>query len=249
MSRDNFIEVAASHLGYQARPGMNTVYGGTVGYQGLPWSGSFIDVVAREAGVSMPACVYSPSGLAEFINSRRWHAKPQPGDIVFFTWSTGETFGMPHLGIVTDVRDWQRLGKFTTIEAQVNSGLAKAQESNDGIYQRVRWRDDVLGFGRPDFKKRPGRELIKVDGQPEIKLIHVRPGIKPNRSIERVQLALASKVGLRNHLTGALDKRTIASYARWQRSIGFVGSDANGIPDIDSLRRLGKETGYFTVNG
>jgi hypothetical protein len=59
MSRDNFIEVAASHLGYQARPGMNTVYGGTVGYQGLPWSGSFIDVVAREAGVSMPACVYS----------------------------------------------------------------------------------------------------------------------------------------------------------------------------------------------
>jgi hypothetical protein len=39
----------------------------------------------------------------------------------------------------------------------------------------------------------------------------------------------------------------LAAYAHYQRIIGFVGNDANGIPDIDSLQRLGRETGTFTA--
>jgi hypothetical protein len=247
MSRERFLETAASHLGYHGRPGNVSTFGGLVGYQGLPWDGSFIDVVARDAEVSLPACVYTPSGLAEFIFNRRWHAKPQPGDIVFFTWSTGDDFGMPHVGIVTDTSDWNRLGCFRSIEACVNSGLPKGGVVNDGVYLRLRWKFEVLGFGRPDFKLRPAKEIKKADGQVSIRLENIRPG-KRHKDVERVQLALASITGLRNAKAGSFDGQTQAAYSRWQRSIGLVGKNTTGLPDFDSLSRLGRETGYFRID-
>jgi hypothetical protein len=244
MSREKFLETAASHLGYHARAGMSSVYGGTVGHQGLPWDGSFVDVVAREAGITVPSCVYPTSGLAEFIRRRRWHAKPQPGDIAFFTFSTGDNFGSPHIGIVTEVKDWKRLGRFRCIEGMVNSGLPNGSPVCDGVFERTRWKTDVLGFGRPDFQLRPGRELIKADGQPVVSVSNVQPG-RRNRDIERVQLALSRVTGLRNVKQGAFDGQTQSAYAAWQRQIGYVGTQAIGIPDEASLKRLGDETGYF----
>jgi hypothetical protein len=246
MSRELFLETAASHLGYHARAGNTSVYGGTVGHQGLPWDGSFVDVVAREAGVTVPSCVYVTSGLAEFIRIRRWHAKPQPGDIAFFCFSTGDNFGSPHVGIVTETADWNRLGRFRCIEGMVNSGLPNGSPVNDGVFERTRWRTDVLGFGRPVFKLRPGRELIKADGQPEINLSNIQPG-RRNREIERVQLALSRVTGLRNVKQGAFDGQTQSAFALWQRQIGYVGNQAIGIPDYESLRRLGEETGCFRL--
>lgn len=37
---------------------------------------------------------------------------------------------------------------------------------------------------------------------------------------------------------------TRAAYAAWQRSLGYTGSDADGIPGMDSLRRLGAKRGF-----
>lgn len=245
--RDEFLRLARSHLGYQCRPGNNSTFGGLTGYQGLPWDGSFVDVVAREASLRLPACVYSTSGLAEFIKLRRWRAKPQPGDIAFFTFSTGDDFGSPHVGIVSDVTDWQRLGRVRVIEGNVNSGLPKGSPVNDGVFERTRYSFEILGFGRPDFSGQPAIDKDKsTDGQPLIRLSNLQPG-KRHKDVERVQLALAKTCSLRNAKQGALDGQTMAAYARWQRSIGLVGSKANGIPDIDSLTRLGRETGYFRV--
>lgn len=246
MSRESFLETAASHLGYQARAGMQTVFGGRVGHQGLPWDGSFIDVVSRDSGVTVPSCVYSMSGLGEFIRLRRWHAKPQPGDIAFFVFSTGESFGSPHVGIVTETDDWNRLGRFRCIEAMISSGLPGASPVNDGVFERVRWKNDVLGFGRPDFKLRPGREPKKADGRPVISASNVRPG-RRNREVETVQRALASTTGLRNAKQGAFDPQTQAAFAHWQRQIGYVGSQANGIPDDASLRALADATQLFEL--
>lgn len=245
--RDEFLNQARSHLGYQCRPGNVSTFGGMTGYQGLPWDGSFIDVVARETGIQIPACVYPPSGLAEFINQRRWHSRPQPGDIVFFTWSTGEKFGSPHVGIVTNVTDWERLGRIRVIEANVNSGLAKASPVNDGVYERTRYRFEVLGFGRPNFNVQPAKQNDKnADGLKKIHLSNLQPG-KKHRDVVPLQLALAITCSLRNAKQGALDGQTMAAYARWQRMIGYAGSDANGIPEIDSLTRLGRETGCFSL--
>jgi hypothetical protein len=237
------IEAAEKHLGYQCRPGNDSIYGRTVGYNGLTWSGSFIDVVAREAGVDIPACVYSASGLAEFIRRRAWRERPQPGDIVFFNFPTGEAFGTMHVGLVVDSSRWQTDGLLETIEAQVNSGMARASLSNDGVYRRVRSKHEVLGFGRPGYKP-----IAQVQtGLPEINIGNIRPG-KRNREIELVQRALVQKVGLGNgYKPGTYDGRTQRAYAHYQRTIGFVGDDANGIPDIDSLQRLGRETGTFSA--
>ena len=243
---DELVLVAKSHLGYHARAGLQSTYGGMTGHQGLPWDGSFVDVVAREAGVTVPACVYPTSGLGEFIRIRRWHAKPQPGDIAFFTFSTGDAFGSPHVGIVSEVTDWNRLGRFRCIEGMVNSGLAKGSPVNDGVFERTRWKHDVLGFGRPDFKLRPGREIIKADGQPAIALSNVQPG-RRNRDIELVQLALSKATSLYNAKRGAFDGLTQAAYAHWQRQLGYVGNQASGIPDIDSLRALGDRSGIFQL--
>lgn len=237
------IDAAEKHLGYQARPGNDSIFGRTVGYNGLTWSGSFIDVVAREAGVDIPACVYSASGLAEFIRQRAWFSKPQPGDIVFFNFATDDLFGSMHVGLVVDSSRWQTDGLLETIEAQVNSGMPKASPTKDGVFRRVRSKHEVLGFGRPAHR----RVLPELTGVPEIHVGNIRPG-KRNREIELVQRALGVKVGLRpGYKLGTYDGRTQRAYAHYQRIIGFVGDDANGIPDIDSLQRLGRETRMFTA--
>jgi hypothetical protein len=237
------IQAAEKHLGYHAKAGNDSIFGRTVGYTGLPWSGAFIDVVAREAGVDIPACVYSTSGLAEFIRQRAWKEKPQPGDIVFFNFATDDAFGMMHVGLVTDSSRWQTDGLVETIEAQVNSGLPKGSEVADGVYKRVRNNHEVLGFGRPGYML----DTSEQTGMPEIHVGNIRPG-KRNKQIELVQLALSSVVGLRHGYTlGMYDGRTQKAYAHYQRIIGFVGNDATGIPDIGSLQRLGRETGTFTA--
>jgi hypothetical protein len=247
--RDEFLRLARSHLGYQCRPGNSSTFGDLTGYRGLPWDGSFIDVVAREAGLRLPSCIYSTSGLAEFIKSRRWRENPQPGDIAFFTFSTGDDFGSPHVGVVSDVTDWSRLGRVRVIEANINSGLPKGSPVNDGVFERTRYNFDILGFGRPDFSRQPAiSEDKNADGQPVVHLSNLQPG-KRNKDVEKVQLALAKTVSLRNAKQGALDGQTQAAYARWQRSIGLIGSRATGIPDLDSLTRLGRETGIFRVAG
>lgn len=245
--RDEFLALARSYLGYQCRAGNSSTFGDLTGYRGLPWDGSFIDVVAREAGVRLPSCVYSMSGLAEFIKRRRWRENPQPGDIAFFTFSTGDDFGSPHVGIVSDVTDWSRFGRVRVIEANVNSGLPKGSPVNDGVFERTRYNFDMLGFGRPDFSRQPAiLDDKNADGQPVVTISNLQPG-KRNKDVERIQLALAQTVSLRNVKRGAFDGQTQAAYARWQRSIGLVGSRANGIPDFDSLNRLGLETKLFRL--
>jgi len=240
--QERFLETATQHLGYTARAGMQSIYGGTVGYQGNIWSGAFVDVVARETGLRIPACVYSPAGLAEFIYQRRWHARPKAGDIVFLTFPTDENFGMPHLGIVTGVDEWQRHGRIETIEGQVASGLAKGSQLNDGVYRRVRYRHEVLGFGRPDFRPAP-QGGTETAGTP-IRLAHLQTG-KRHASVELVQRALALRTGLHN-VTGKVDGETVAAFARWQRSVGYI--DGHGRFDLPSLQRLGRETGLFSID-
>ena len=237
--RNKFLETASSHLGYVARAGMQSVYGGTVGYQGNVWSGAFIDVVARETGIELPACVYSPSGLAEFIYQRRWHARPRTGDIVFYTFPTNELFGMPHVGIVTDTREW-RHGRLEAIEGQTASGLAKGGQLNDGVYRRVRHRHEVLGFGRPGFT--PIKGGTDVADIPNIKLAHLQSK-RRHASIALVQRALAQTTGL-HAITGVIDGETTSALRRWQRSIGCLDGE---LLDLPSLRRLGRDTGTFSI--
>lgn len=250
---------------------MQNRFSATVGYNGLPWSGAFIDVVARECGLELPACVYTPNALAAFVRTRRLHTKPQEGDLVFFNFSSemaASSFAMPHIGIVTDVRQFKSTGKFLSLEANVSNGTSNGSD-RDGVYIRIRHAADVIAFARPKFDgsgPHPGKLLTKLlkfiskEARLEAATIEqaarekktipgnaIRPGAR-NRHIEVVQLALGVTVGLTGAARGHWDAATTNAFTNFQRRIGYVGTDANGDPNPGTLKRLGQETGLFTIS-
>jgi hypothetical protein len=241
-----FLEEAASHLGYRSQAGRVSYYGERSGYSGQPWSGSFIDYVAKVTDVDIPSCVYTPAAAANFLRTGRLYVNPKPGDVVFFNFSTGAHFEMPHVGIVTDVTGVTFNGSFKTIEANVDTGLLKGPQDRNGIFERTRYLTDVLGFGRPDFSRNRLKDPEGEIRQPPVNLSRVL-SLKPCRDVELIQLALAQEVGLRNAKRGTYDAQTRSAFANFQRKIGYVGDDATGLPDQNSLLALSAKTKLFSV--
>jgi len=246
--RDRFLETARSHLGYKCRPGGVSEFAIRTGYKGeaIPWSGSFIDCVARDGEIFLPSCVYTPSGLAEFLTDGRVTNKPEPGDIVFYNFPTTVQFGMPHVGIVAWAAEFMQTGNFTAIEAQINSGLPKASTDKNGVFERARTKYDVLAFARPNFEVWPGQAEKKQTGTVLIKARRIKPG-RRHADIEHVQAALVRLCDLRDFSTGEFDARTVKAYTRWQRQIGYVYPDCTGVPDVGSLEILGSRSGLFAL--
>jgi hypothetical protein len=240
------IAEAERWLGFRPGGNSSTPFSEAAGYSGQTWAGMFIDYIFFTAGVVIPSCGYSPTGLAEFTGSRRVYKNPRPGDIVFFSFPvTGESYGMPHVGLVVKTDRWKADGLVQTIEGNVGSGLPKGDPGLTGVFSRVRSRHEVLGFGRPAF--RPA--ILKRKGLAGVTTIDtetVRPG-RRNKSIGLVQAGLARTVGLGKVTVDMFDTETERAYAHWQRTLGYVENDARGIPDLRSLRTLGDRTGLFTV--
>jgi len=194
--------------------------------------------MAVDSGAVIPSCVYPPSGLAEFILCRRWHAEPEPGDVVFYSFSSVQTdpFGMPHVGIVIDTDAWKKDKCFVAVEGGVDGTVVRT----------FRDRLVTIGFGRPDFKFRLGggpkmqTGLVYVD--PENVYIGGR-----GRDVMNVQLALEKMVGLHDHVPGVFDETTRRAFARWQRVIGYVGVLADGTPSPGAVSQLGYRSDVFTT--
>jgi len=253
-----FVSKALAYQGHRANAGMASGFGEKVGYGSNPWSGSFIDVVAREAGLTVrnvPATVYTPAALAEFVKRNTLYQKPQRGDIAFFAFP-GEgartIFDMPHVGIVTDTSRFTSTGFFQVLEAQTSTGLPRGNQDPTGVYLRVRSGQEVIGFGRPDFKLKKTISFsnkLKVstsDSLPKLTVAHLTTG-RPNRATATLQLALSSRVQLAGHTPGTFDSATRTALARYQRAIGRVGPDASGNLDSNTLACLARDTGLFTV--
>lgn len=249
--REKFIERALQETGYTSRANGLSFYGERVGYtgSGLPWDGAFIDVVARECGLRLTAHVYSAAALAEYVRTARLYRKPQRGDIVFFNFAAdaATAFNGPHVGIVIDTSAWDKSGKVLTVEAQVNSGLPKGSQLNDGVYKRVRHSTEVLGFGRPEFESSPGTAAATTFNElPTVSTARALSG-KPNRDVANIQLALAALTDARDMNRGTWCSATKAAFARYQRTIGLVGNDVDGIPTDETLKRLGRESNIFKL--
>ena len=251
MKPETVIETAEAWLGYVTGTNGRTPFGERSSYD-LNWAGSFIDAVFHDAGMRIPSCVYSSSGLAEFIKQGRVTDKPQPGDIVFFTFPTGDVFGVGHVGLVADVSRYKTDGLVGTIEAQVNSGLPKSDPHLRGVFRRIRSRHEIIAFARPDFKMKdkgqPGAKKPGTDQRQGLQLVSIRPG-RRNKSIGLVQVALAQVTGSLGKTTiDMFDGQTQHAYARWQRQIGYANDKATGVPDEASLRLLGEITGKFQLD-
>lgn len=255
---DLFLAKALAYQGHRAQANLTSGFGERVGYGSNPWAGAFIDVCAREAGLTnhnVPAMVYTPAGLSEFIKRNTLYQRPKRGDIAIFAYASdgGRTmFDMPHVAIVTDTTHFASTGLFQCLEAQTASGLPKGNQDPTGVFLRVRSGQDVIGFGRPNFAPKPGvsfNNKLKVSSSgtlPVLTLARLTTG-KANRAMETLQLALKAQVGLTGHEPGVFDAATRAGLARFQRSIGRVGPDAAGNLDIATIGRLGRETGLFVA--
>ena len=66
---DKFLEVAAGEVGYIEGPADNETK-----YQkaNQPWCGAFVNWVAKQAGVKIPNCIYTPAGAKAFAKAKRW---------------------------------------------------------------------------------------------------------------------------------------------------------------------------------
>lgn len=268
-----FIDAATQHIGYTAEQLGKNKFGARVGYDSQPWGGAFVDVCAREAGLQIPSFVSTSSGLAEFIRQGNYSRVPKPGSIAVYNFASpvghvNGAFSQPHCGIVTDVREFEETGKFITIEGNTEGSTTHTKK--DGVHQRIRNINDVLVFCHPNqngprksfrnFLLRildGGRTKLDTD---ELKFIEeaasnpttlrldkeIRPGDR-NRKIETIQLALGTVTDLRGATPGKWDQVTSTACAKYQRMIGYVGKDADGLPDLNTLKRLGRDTGLFDV--
>lgn len=108
-----------------------------------------------------------------------------------------------------------------------------------GYYQNRKPR-----FNRTKKKKRNVRSKTTVD------LSYIRSQARKSNTdrssqVLLVQRALKKAVGL-NYSSGPghFGPRTETAYAAWQRKCGYRGRDADGIPGLKSLRKLGKKYGF-----
>jgi len=272
-----FIATAQKYLGYSSEMLGRNMFGQKVGYDSTPWGGAFIDVVARESQVNFPSFVYSAAGLAECIRSGAISRAPKLGDIAIYNFSSmsgheQDAFGPPHCGIVTDVQEFTKSGRFVTVEGNING--PGQLSTKDGVHQKIRHVTDVVIFCRPVFSNGKigsrktfyerlmdlfdsARTRITVAELEEIRIAASAPSVLKlngeirhgdrNKRIELIQLALATVTDLRGCEPGRWDATTAAACARFQRNIGRTGSDVTGLPDVGTLNRLAKETRIFKI--
>jgi hypothetical protein len=273
-----FIKTAQQYLGYTVDLGGRNIFGQKVGYDSQQWAGAFIDVCAKDAGLQLPSFTYTPAALAEFVRSGNFSREARPGSIAIYNFSSNvghaaDAFGMPHAGIVVDVREFSSTGRFIAVEG--NTEGTTTYTKKDGVHQRIRTINDVLVFCHPKFDggaragsqtfnerlmqlldrgrtKFDGSDLVELQqaAKDPVKLLmngEIKHGDR-NRRVETIQLALATVTDLRGAEPGKWDATTAAACSRYQRMIGFVGKDATGLPDVNTLRRLAKQTGLFEID-
>lgn len=246
---ERFVTQALSYNGYVARDGRDNIFGERLGSNGLPWDGMFIDVVAREVGMPLPVMSQTPVALSSFIQHGRLRLRPRRGDIVFFETSTVSDYGVPHVGIVIDGSRWDKDGIVETVEGMTASPIQRQANGNNGVYQRVRFSYEVLGFGRPfnptDSMMRAKRVTVPENAKvPTVVPAQLRAGLK-HKNVAYVQLALHQVVGAKSLTEGVFDPKTKYAYARFQRMIGYPQSRATGDVDYASLKVLAEMTNLF----
>jgi hypothetical protein len=94
----------------------------------------------------------------------------------------------------------------------------------------------------------------RVDLSQLIKAAKTDPGARQGHvtymtGVNLVEAALVKRGFLARTYAGdgSFGSTTVAAYSRFQKSLGYTGTDANGIPGITSLKKLGAQTGLFTV--
>lgn len=262
---NKIVETARDYLGYTARGNNSNTFSISAGLTGeyFPWDGAFVDRVLAESGVQgYPAHGNTAAALSFYLDSWLVRTNPQAGDLVFYAFQTASgtaSFDSPHIGVVTDVSRWKKDQSFRAVEGQVNSGQPKAPKEANGVYERTRFKADVLCFVRikpVKHVKRPAKQKESITVRPAAltrctsaqQAASARPELR--REVEAVQLALASHpfIKLRNANRGVYDAKTRSAAAAFQRFIGKRTDECTGWLTVEDLETLGNSGEFFTAS-
>lgn len=143
------LAVAQAEIGYVEGRGNRTKYGAWYGMDGQAWCAMFTSWVLQHAGMPRNPTThfaYTPYGYNAYRSAGRWHASPQPGDLVFFSFSqpsSSRPLGISHVGFVEAVQS----GAILTIEG--NTDVAGGRTG--GRVMRKRRTARIAGYGRPAY--------------------------------------------------------------------------------------------------
>ena len=152
MKVNDAIRLAKNELGVTEFPAnSNNVkynvwfYGKMVQGAGFPWCAVFISYIFRDAQDLVKKTASCLDMLEWFEAHNRIVTHPQPGDIVFFHYSTNKR-RTNHVGIIVSVADSNH---FTTIEGNTS---IKSNDNGGAVMERQRTRANVVAFARPLYE-------------------------------------------------------------------------------------------------
>ena len=247
----NVIDLCAAQVGYREGRSNYNKYAPIAGHaNNLPWCATFLVAMFKKAGQELPAGANTAgcyNNVQAFKRAKRFSYYPGVGAI-FFIGPAGQT----HTGLVYAYDSVY----IYTIEGNTNDN---GSANGNGVYKRRRTRASVYGYGYPNFS----HPIVEADPKfgppqastppsssvkPSVEVYNVQPGDK-NSDVELVQKALKKVFPDFNYSSGPgiFGPLTTACYAKWQRSLGYEGADADGKPGNASLKQLASRTGLFVV--
>lgn len=98
---------------------------------------------------------------------------------------------------------------------------------------------DPAGIDMDHFRSQVKKALQPGDSRPVVHLSRLKP-CKRNKDVVRVKRRLTRRGFFRaGNLTNYFGAGTLKAYQRWQLHLGYEGTDADGLPGRESLRKLG----------
>lgn len=256
LAADNMVNAMIAVLGTHETNGDNVnAITHWYGEDGQPWCDMTVTYAAYHSNNVQAVCFgfkhdYTVEHAQTFKDHGQWHVDVggiQRGDIVFFDWGgTDSIANIDHVGVV----------EFVDAE-----GVHTIEGNIDNVCKRmVRHSDFIAGYGRPAYAPDP---VPGPPAPPPPVPVPVPPAV-PTISTARVRAASsggpadpAEVTVVQNALAklgyisfagrGDWGPQTTYGYSRFQRSLGYTGSDASGHPGLASMTQLGKKTGLFVA--
>ena len=267
---EQFLKTAASQIGvregrdkngnWNNRVKYNDWYAEAIGDKGFltsAWCAIFVSWCANATGVLktvIPMHAWTPSGL-NWFNKKGLVTRgkgARRGDIFYVYYPKQNR--VAHVGIVERVEG----NSIITIEGNTNTN---GSSQGNGVYRLKRTITDRLYFCHPQWgssaptppapKPKPAQATVSVKAVRYSALSDPPKSGNPTSngaSVKPVEDALAKlKFLASKYADGHFGTTTVKAYAAFQRSLGYKGKDADGIPGRASLEALGSKTGLFRV--
>ncbi|MEU1074303.1 MULTISPECIES: CHAP domain-containing protein [unclassified Streptomyces] len=252
----------------------NRWFGRIPGYDrdgyGYPWCAAFVAWCADKAGAASlyPKTAGCEVAVEWFKRAKRFSEYPAVGAQVFYGPGGGT-----HTGIVYDY-DEDPSGYIYTIEGNTNLDgsaegdgvyLRKRLRRSDNVYgygypkfaDGIKSADPAWKSETPKPAPTKPTPVPPRPATPTVSLANVvaaarrDPGLKQGGTthpadVRIVEAALVAEGMLARSYAadGSFGSLTVEAYKGWQRSLGYRGSDADGIPGLTSLTRLGDRHGF-----